>query len=256
MEKEVCWNITTRCNQACKYCHKFLNLNDLSLSDNLKILNNIHNSGINNITWTGGEALIYDGIDELIKVAFDYKIKSKLITNSKLLDEDRLNRIIPYLNNITLSLDSVDEDTNSDLGRGKDHFSGVDWVLKYIKKNNINIKISINTVISKMNSDKLDELSKYLNNFNIDSWRLFKFMPLRELALKNNQIFQIDEDRYFQIVDYIKLKSNINNIEYRVEKDMEKKYLLIVADGSVMVTDNGVDKIIGNALIDSFEKFL
>ena len=38
-ELEICWNITARCNQNCKYCHRFLNLQDLSFDENLQILN-------------------------------------------------------------------------------------------------------------------------------------------------------------------------------------------------------------------------
>ena len=33
-EKEVCWNITTNCNLNCLYCHRFLNIEELSLEEN------------------------------------------------------------------------------------------------------------------------------------------------------------------------------------------------------------------------------
>ena len=64
-EKEICWNITARCNQNCKYCHRFQNPKDLSFEDNNRILDNLIASGVKNITWTGGEALLVNGIDEL-----------------------------------------------------------------------------------------------------------------------------------------------------------------------------------------------
>ena len=38
MKKEICWNITARCNQGCKFCHRFLDIKDLSYEDNLKII--------------------------------------------------------------------------------------------------------------------------------------------------------------------------------------------------------------------------
>ncbi len=51
-KKRVCWNITTRCNQKCGYCHRFLNLEELDFEQNKKILNNLIEDGITDITWT------------------------------------------------------------------------------------------------------------------------------------------------------------------------------------------------------------
>ncbi len=104
-ELEICWNITARCNQNCKYCHRFLNLQDLSFDENLQILNNLYDSGINSITWTGGEALLLSGIDELLKISYEKGIKNKIITNGKLLTPERINKIYKYLDSNTLSID-------------------------------------------------------------------------------------------------------------------------------------------------------
>ena len=89
MEKEICWNITSKCNQNCKYCHRFLNIMDLKYEENLNILNNLEKSNIKSITWTGGEALLFEGIDNLLKYSCEKGIKNKIITNGKLLTKKK-----------------------------------------------------------------------------------------------------------------------------------------------------------------------
>ena len=42
----------------------------------------------------------------------------------------------------------------------------------------------------------------------------------------------------------------INNRGFYGVIDMEKKYILILADGSIMKTENGKDIKVGNALVD------
>lgn len=256
MEKEICWNITARCNQNCKYCHRFLNIMDLTYEENLEILNNLENSGVTSITWTGGEALLLNGIDELLKISHEKGIKNKIITNGKLLTKERIDKIYKYLDSITLSIDSIDDDINYSLGRGKNLFEEIKEILDYIKEKNYDVKMRINSVVCKNNVNNFEDLTNFLNNYNIYSWRIFKFMPLREKAVINKESFDISLSIYDKVVSYIKTNSNIENIDTRIEEDMEKKYVLILANGDIVITNKGKDEKVGNALKDSLKNFI
>ena len=256
MEKEICWNITARCNQNCKYCHRFLNINDLTFEENINILNNLEDSGVTSITWTGGEALLLKGIDDLLKVSYEKGIKNKIITNGKLLTPKRIDKIYKYLDSITLSIDSVSDNINDSLGRGKNHFQEVKKILDYISEKKYDVKIRINSVVCKNNINSFGDLTSFLNNYNIYSWRVFKFMPLREKARVNKESFDISLSDYNEVIRYIRLNSNIKNIDTRIEEDMEKKYVLILANGDIVITNKGKDKKFGNALTDRMEKYI
>lgn len=256
MEKEVCWNITARCNQSCKYCHRFLKVKDLPYEKNLYILNNLISSGINNITWTGGEALLLDRIDDLLKYSYEKGMKNKLITNGKLLTPDRIDKIYKYLDSITLSIDSIDDDINDLLGRGRTHFQEIKKILDYIKLKKYDVKIRINSVVCKTNLNSIDKSISFLNNYDIYSWRVFKFMPLREKAVINKEMFDISMKEYHDIVKNLKEKSNIKNIDTRVEEDMESKYILILANGDIVITNNSRDEKVGNSLTNSLVEYL
>ena len=256
MEKEICWNITARCNQNCKYCHRFLNIMDLTYDENLNILNNLENSGIASITWTGGEALLLNGIDDLLKISYEKGIKNKIITNGKLLTRERIDKIYKYLDSITLSIDSINNDINDSLGRGRNHFEEIKKILDYIKEKKYDVKIRINSVVCKNNIDDFKDLTNFLNNYDIYSWRIFKFMPLREKAVINKESFDVSLNNYNEVVKYIKLNSKIENIDTRIEEDMEKKYVLILANGDIVITNKGKDEKVGNALIDSLNDLI
>ena len=255
MEKEICWNITARCNQDCKYCHRFLRIKDLSFEENLSILNMLSRCGINSITWTGGEALLLDGIDELLRISYEKGIKNKIITNGKLLTKERIDKIHKYLDSITLSIDSTDDNINEKLGRGKEHYKEIKSILDYIKDKGYEVKIRINSVICKDNINSFNSMVSFLEDYNIYSWRIFKFMPLRETAVKNKDVFDVPEKDYNELVSEIKEKSHITKIDTRVEKDMEDKYILILANGDIVITYNGEDKKVGNALKDNIDLF-
>ena len=254
-KKRVCWNITTKCNQNCKYCHRFLGINDLTYEENKKILNNLIKDGVNNITWTGGEALLYPNLKELLKISQENGIKNKLITNGMVLAQnENMREILDYLDSLTLSLDTINDDTNEELGRGRNHFEEVKTILDYVKGKSL--KVNINTVVSKKNINEMEQLGEFLNNYNISKWKFFKFMPLRETAERNKDEFAITDAEFEKTRNAFRHFGNIGETDFRQEKDMEDKYTLLIANGDIIKTEHGVDVKKGNALYQNPVEFM
>lgn len=252
--KKVCWNITAKCNQNCKYCHRFLNVNDLDYEKNERILKNLIQEGITDITWTGGEALLYPNVVPLMKLAKENGVKNKLITNGLLLAQsNHKEEICDNLDYLVLSIDSIDNQTNLELGRGINHYKNIKEVLDYVKDKDL--KLNINTVVSKENINQLDDLGNFLNNYKINTWKFFKFMPLRETAEKNREMFEITDDEFDMKKGVFRKFENISNISYKKEKELEES-ILIVANGDIIKTENGKDIKKGNALYQNLMEFM
>ena len=68
-KKKVCWNITTKCNQNCKYCHRFKEIKELSFEENKQILEKLIKDGITNITWTRRRGSPISEFNSIIKIS-------------------------------------------------------------------------------------------------------------------------------------------------------------------------------------------
>lgn len=224
-DKEVCLFITLKCNQRCKFCHRFNGNTTMDFEDIKKVIDKLTEEGVTNITFTGGEPFLHTNIIDIVKYAKEKGVKSKIISNGKILatDPDK-KKIYQYLDSLTLSLDTIDNKLNEEIGRGYDHFDNVKAVLESLKRNSL--KVNINTVVSKMNLDKLEELGNFLKNYEINAWRSFKFIPLRETAKTNKDIFEISKIDFKVNKPLFTSFSNIKKIEFREDEDFER-YILI-----------------------------
>ena len=164
-----------------------------------------------------------------------------------------IDRLVPMLDIVTLSLDSCDSETNEKMGRGKSQYEEVSLIVSYLRQHYPHLQIKLNTVACKMNIDNLTEISEFIMRNSINRWKIFRFMDLRGDAIINKDDFWITSEEFEDLksrINRILIPNNYNGHAFVDINDFEEDYILIRADGAVVVTRDKKDLVLGNLIFD------
>ena len=156
--------VTRKCNLRCKHC---LNNsgeelpNELTQDEFKDLIIDLASRGVQDIRFTGGEPLLYDGIYELLKLASDNGIYTSIGTNGTLITAEIAKKLKDSgLNKAVISIDGTEK--THDFIRGKGNYSKAMEGLKNLQ--NQGIRVRVNSVIMKSNMDEVITLAKELND--------------------------------------------------------------------------------------------
>ena len=251
--KELCWLLTTQCNQHCGYCSKFTDVPVITDASYPSIIDRLGRYGARQLTFGGGEPFLTKSIDDIVRLAKDRGIRLKVVTNGDYLKAH--SEILPLLDEITISLDSANPIINERLGRGRFHDRHVRELLSYLRENGISAKLNINTVASRYNLSYIHEMRSLVESAGITAWRILRFSPLRGRAVKNKDDFEIGDQAFKELQADLMNRSINCRLQFVDYDGMSHNYLLIAPDGGVYVSEKLNDIKVGNILTDDLTSY-
>lgn len=166
--KSVVLELTYRCNHKCLFCScpwettedgyvVYDKAEELELEDWKKAIDILHDLGVENISISGGEALLKDCLLDILeyireKNVFNVGSSIVLISNGLLMNEDYLKAFKKYNVHLSMSLpglDTFEEHT------GVDNAAGVLYWFQEAKK--MGIETTVNVTVTKLNYHELYE---------------------------------------------------------------------------------------------------
>ena len=171
-KKEIRYSLTNKCNFDCVFCHnegickQYVSGADINPS-NYKFLTEIaqHALGINKFVLSGGEPLICSNVIDIAKSVKNESNEVVLITNGYLLCDQI--EIADIVDEIHISLGSLNEDYQSKRTRRKNTLPQVLASIKEAKERNCEIKLNVVMLKSENKTEKnlgeLVEFSKELS---------------------------------------------------------------------------------------------
>jgi len=253
--------VTSLCNARCIMCDQWKKspeqINDLSLEEIIKMLENAKKAGIFIYTAWGGEPLLRKDLHLILKYAKKLNFITSIITNGYYLKK-RCDELMPYIDSLVVSIDSNDDlhDKMRGINGIKDKaIEGIKICSKY------KTKITINSVICKMNVDKIDGLVKLSDELSVP----INFQPM-DVFGEYNEKYRLTEEDFkkilTKILTYKKAGYNILNSYQYLNIAFKKNHfcchapkciISVDANGNIIHFINALDKKWGNVKTDSFK---
>jgi heme b synthase len=188
----VAWELTRNCNLNCIHCRaaatKGPYSGELSTSECMRIIDDIAGFASPTIILTGGEPFLREDLFHLIEYGTHRGLRLVIAINGTLLDEEKAKRLKEGgIKRVSLSLDGKDGEHHDTFRGVEGSFASVMEAARILK--NIDLPFQINTTVTRLNVNDLDEIYRLVRGIGAVAWHVFLLVPVgRGQGLKGEEL--------------------------------------------------------------------
>jgi MoaA/NifB/PqqE/SkfB family radical SAM enzyme len=151
----VLWEVTSACNLKCDFCLVEIKRKPVPVERALQMASDLIDCGVEKFIVTGGEPLVYKGIDELLDYLASRDVLVKLLTNGTIHNEHVFGLVqnTPAME-VSLSLQTVVPERADRIFRRAGAFARIVETIAILPKERLNII----TAVSTMNQDEVEDV--------------------------------------------------------------------------------------------------
>ncbi len=196
--KSLSWaviEVTDYCNFNCKWCfaNSGQNLSPRHMGkENLKtLITALANSGLKQITLSGGEPTLYPHLKEVIEEAHSYGLVVHMNTNGYLLSKELATELKSAgLSQVQINIDSLDPRKHDYVRGKKGSFLRAIKALKNARE--ARLTCVSQTVLTKENENEIVDIFKFVRSMGIQRCRVWDMTPSEGIAKENVNLLPTD----------------------------------------------------------------
>lgn len=237
-------HLTNLCNHNCIWCisKDVRNINNVfNFELATKLIKEIYECGGKKIVFSGGgEPLLFNGIDKLVKLSHELGMENVLITNGGNLTEDNIRSVAKYCDLVRISLDAgtyiTHTDTHRPINIQQDNLFIIKEKISLLieEKNRFGGQVIASFVITKENKSDLKEMINLCTE-----------IGLKQMDLKTENSLGLVERK--EILETIKtIVEQRNDSDLRITYDSLKERVIEECDKWFTIYMNAVIEADGN----------
>lgn len=183
------------CNYGCGFCYAGFASASRSRIPQIELHEILHQVGAvsrlpgrapRKVTFAGGEPLLSPTAVEDIAFARNQGLVTSLVTNGSLLTAQKLHDLAPSLDWLTISVDSLDDNTNRRIGRAARGvtMSAAEYLARIQTAHELGIRVKLNTVVNQANVT--EDFHGFIRAARPSRWKL---LQATRIAEENGDVF-------------------------------------------------------------------
>lgn len=215
-ERDLRLLVTKACNYRCQFCHEEglpMQVKSMFTPQDYEFFYRIMHldMGFRSVTFTGGEPLLRNDLDEICINLYNIGCKITLTTNGYLLGEK--SSLGKYLQKVNISLHTLNREKYEEIVQCEGAFLKFNESLKKFRQDNPDTKIVFNATVVKGMNDSIEELAQ-----------IVQFAKKYDASIKFIELFPSSDKKCISINTLKEMLSKLNFKELKSDHRIKVLY--------------------------------